>query len=645
MFAKNEAAKTPSSRRMTGRSGMASGLISIMVAVMASLNGRSLADESTKQPAGSPKTDVRLELDRYEVWGNTLLPKDGIVETLAPYLGTVDLETVKNARDALQMAYRDRGYATVAVTIPPQSVTNGVLRIDVIEGKVVEIKVVNNRYFSSNNIMRSLPGRFTDAVLDEKIFQTQVDWSNANPDRQIYPEVRKGPEPGTSALVLDIKDRLPLHGRAEINNASTPGSSDLRANVNVSYDNLWQREHSIGFQYGFTPDTFKPNTDLEHFPLIALDAPQIANYSAFYRAPLAGPPTVESQVAADPTRFGYSEVSHKFIPPAQSGRPELTIYGSRSTTSDGRTPPLTLFSQTDLETIYTGDYADHLSQDDAGGTRLSLPLPPFLGIQSRVSTGLDIKRHATVTLATNSFVFSSVLTNTVNGYTIVTNIVSSTSFPNDTSESSVAYLPLFFGWDGARPDKWGQTSGGLSLTVGMGHPFDGAQDFADMVGTKEADGKFVVLHTQLAREQRLPGNWVVRANAAGQWASEPLLTVEQFGLGGLSSVRGYKEGERYGDNGWTTQFELITPTRWASPNELNTSFSVFTRLRPKLFPQSDCDAKEPGPLGRGHRNEPGFHGASHGACCRFMALAQQLLAQGGRTACHLLCQRTILMKL
>jgi hemolysin activation/secretion protein len=46
----------------------------------------------------------------------------------------------------------------------------------------------------------------------------------------------------------------------------------------------------------------------------------------------------------------------------------------------------------------------------------------------------------------------------------------------------------------------------------------------------------------------------------GQWASEPLVSIEQFGAGGVNSVVGYHEGEIFGDEGWHVGLEQDTPT-------------------------------------------------------------------------------------
>ena len=40
-------------------------------------------------------------------------------------------------------------------------------------------------------------------------------------------------------------------------------------------------------------------------------------------------------------------------------------------------------------------------------------------------------------------------------------------------------------------------------------------------------------------------NWMTTFRADGQWASQPLISIEQFGIGGVNSVRGYHEGEEF----------------------------------------------------------------------------------------------------
>lgn len=58
---------------------------------------------------------------------------------------------------------------------------------------------------------------------------------------------------------------------------------------------------------------------------------------------------------------------------------------------------------------------------------------------------------------------------------------------------------------------------------------------------------------------RFTGQWLLRVKHSGQIAGEPLVPGEQFGLGGMYSVRGYEERSVLGDNGRQTSLEVWTP--------------------------------------------------------------------------------------
>src|SRR5262249_42940880 len=162
------------------------------------------------------------------------------------------------------------------------------------------------------------------------VFQQELDRANANRDRQIYPVITPGADPGTSALELKVKDRLPIHGRLELDNYSTPDTPELRANAAVQYNNLWQLEHQLGVQYSFSPEDYKQG----NHPFYEL--PLIASYSAFYRMPLGavngGPREREYQLSD----FGYDEVTHRFRAPPVSDTSELLFYASRSSSDTGQ---------------------------------------------------------------------------------------------------------------------------------------------------------------------------------------------------------------------------------------------------------------------------------------------------------------------
>ena len=297
---------------------------------------------------------------------------------------------------------------------------------------------------------------------------------------------------------------------------------------------------------------------------------------------------------SDPSHFGYNETTHQFVIPPSSGRPELTFYASRATSDDNtigdviRVTPIQIQTNPPTFIIDKEQRSRTTTLDLAAGTRFRLPLATVFDIQSSLSMGFDYKEHTLVNPTTNTFYTETI--NYGSGHTPQSTNYDQKDFVTG-SPTYVSYVPLFFGWDGARADKWGQFSGGVSASASL-KPFVNGDSFANMAGTTEADGKFFVAKANFGREQRLFRNWTLSSGASGQWANEPLLTTEQFGIGGNATVRGYQEGERYGDTGWASQLELKSPPTWLSPKELSVSFSVFTdygqsfSLNPNVSPSS-----------------------------------------------------------
>ena len=490
----------------------------------------------------------------YEIHGDTLLSIETLRSILAKYTGTnVSLAEITSAASDLQLAYRARGYPTVSVTLPQQQITNGLVKIRVFEGRLAEIEVGKNRYFSSNNVMRALPSLKTNIILNSAIFQAELDRANANQDRQIYPEIRPGPETDTSSLFLMVKDRLPLHGKLELNDLSSPGTPDLRINSSVVYNNLWQHEHSLGAQYSFSPQSRKSGDEWKFY-----DLPLIANYSAFYRMPLGEPESLADTVAGQPGNFGYDEGSRKFRLPSPSGRPELNFFASRATIDTGvQFTPLTSLFRSTARDISSQDSQQDWTINEDLGARYTKPLPEFDGIQSSFSGGIDFKTFRLTSFGTNIFVFTEHLfTQTGGNFDRVTPVPSNPL----TTKRSVIYLPLTLRWDANRRDKFGRTDFGFGYSPNFSPAFfNNEADFKNTAGSSRANGYYHVLTASVAREQIVYKEWRAALRLDGQWASQPLISTEQFGDGGVAGVRGYREGEVFGDTGWRVTAEQKTP--------------------------------------------------------------------------------------
>jgi hemolysin activation/secretion protein len=547
-------------------------LADISVGAAAETNSPPSGVASNPVPAKTPA----FEIKGYAIHGNTLLNYEQMEPIFKKYVGpAVTFGTVRQALSELQLAYRNRGYVTVGGALPRQQLTNGLVKVQVTEGRLNEINVVGNRYYSSNNVLRALPSLSTNVLLNTKWFQPELDQANANQDRQIYPVIGAGADPGTSALTLKVKDRLPLHGHLELNNRATPGTPSLRVDSTLQYNNLWQLDHQAGVQYSFTPEQKTEAQGARFF-----DQPLIANYSGFYRVPFGPTEGLREIYDRLPSDFGYDPVSRNFRLPPATGNPELIVYASRSFSESflrlGRINTITNTVLTDISS-QTADRS--ITVNENIGARFTQPLPEWKGVRSSFNLGADLKDYYSSTYSTNLTYFDLYALDEFGNRVLV----KKETIPLDTyRESSITYVPLSYGWSAARPDPQGNTSFSFNQNIYLSALASSDQRMRQIAGSAKAGGNFTTIGLNLAREQKLPNEWSFLFRANGQWASAPLINNEQFGLGGTSGVRGYQEGEEYGDAGWRTLLDLRLPP--ISIGELpNGDHPVPVHLRPSLF--------------------------------------------------------------
>jgi hemolysin activation/secretion protein len=202
----------------------------------------------------------RAASNTFDIWeflvlGNHVLPQTQVEAAVYPFLGSDrDLDTVKQAAQALTEAYKSAGYGAVYVDIPEQEVTEGVVRLKVTEGRVEHVQILGARYFSERQIRTALPALVPGQTPLLTALQTQLSQLNSQTtDRQVTPVLKAGSQPGAVDVDLNVKDELPLHGWISYDDRHTADTTPDRLTASLSYNNLWQRLDSISFLYQTAP--------------------------------------------------------------------------------------------------------------------------------------------------------------------------------------------------------------------------------------------------------------------------------------------------------------------------------------------------------------------------------------------------------
>jgi hemolysin activation/secretion protein len=97
------------------------------------------------------------------------------------------------------------------------------------------------------------------------------------------------------------------------------------------------------------------------------------------------------------------------------------------------------------------------------------------------------------------------------------------------------------------------------VNVGGGRAGNNADYNAARVG---ANSSWDAFRYGIDANYTLGGGWSVVGRVRGQEANEALIPGEQFGLGGVLSVRGLRDRETAGDKGATLNVELFAPAWW-----------------------------------------------------------------------------------
>lgn len=209
-----------------------------------------------ERPAPSAMTEEEptFEILDFRVVGNTIFSAQRLVNLLDDLTGPGRTAAdVEKARDILERYHHEKGYPTVLVNIPEQSAESGVIKLQVIESRIGSATLKGNRYYSTVRTMERLPSLAPGTILHVPDVQRDVNRINRTPDLKVMPAMNPGKELGVVDVELKAEEKFPLHGSLELSNRAGNNTSELRLNAAIHYDNLWDLDHSISFQYQTSP--------------------------------------------------------------------------------------------------------------------------------------------------------------------------------------------------------------------------------------------------------------------------------------------------------------------------------------------------------------------------------------------------------
>lgn len=196
----------------------------------------------------------KFTIQSFEVIGDSVLGADLIQRLVTPYTGKdKDFADVQRALEALEGAYRDRGYGVIQVALPEQDITKGVVRFNIIQPKIGKVVVEGNEHFSAENVRRSLPSVKEGETPNSNDIARNLQLAAEHPVKQTNVLLRSGASEGVVDVNVRVTDDKPWRLVGTLDNSGTADTGYWRLGVGYQHTNLFDRDHTLSLQYISSP--------------------------------------------------------------------------------------------------------------------------------------------------------------------------------------------------------------------------------------------------------------------------------------------------------------------------------------------------------------------------------------------------------
>lgn len=388
---------------------------------------------------------------------------------------------------------------------------------------IADIRIAITSYYRSQD--RALvsvlvpPQEITSGVLQLVVIVFTVDsvtlegneWTPPNHILKTV-RVRSGEELDSGRLTSDL-NWLNLNPYREVGAVFEPGAKPGVTNLT-----LRTRERRPWGVYAGYNNAGTPGTDRNRL---------------FVGANVANLPFIDHQLAYQAT-FSRNAVSQDSDLPGGAGPPDYMSH------SLSYFVPLPWRHKLNVQVSFVeSNQAPVVPFRDNGRTVLlygdyGIPLPRFSNVLSELYMGVEYDNQRSRTYFSDIPIFSS----------------------------SIDVVQGIVGWRGQRNDRFGQTGFDIRGVLSPGGITPNNTDAAYAITSFDpaASANYAYIYGRLSRSMRLfDTGLTLDMLATAQLANKALPGLEQFGIGGWSSVRGYETLEASGDDGFTSSVEVRSP--------------------------------------------------------------------------------------
>jgi len=199
--------------------------------------------------------EFKFDIKHFSVEGLSPLSQTFIDDHFKPLQNKpYTLKELQEVSKALEQIIHEQGYPFYRVIVPPQTLSTGDVKLQVISFSLGEIEVTGNKYFTRNNIIASLPVLNKPESPNTQDLADAIKVANKHPSKQVQVIFKPSKTPDKLDANVAVSEHRPYQASLIVNNYGTKTSGDYRMTGALQYSNLWGLDHIVNASYSTSPD-------------------------------------------------------------------------------------------------------------------------------------------------------------------------------------------------------------------------------------------------------------------------------------------------------------------------------------------------------------------------------------------------------
>jgi hemolysin activation/secretion protein len=205
-------------------------------------------EPSIPEPSSPGPADIRIKVSGFRFVGNTVFSNQRLLAAISKTYEQkkinlnqpLSFTDLNEARQAITKLYIDQGYTTSGAYIPAQSISDGVVEIRILEGRLGELTVDVNQGRLRPGYVRSRIQRASSGVLNLNRLVDELQLLQLNPlIGKINANLSASSTPGLSNLQVNVFSAPSLEAAAALDNGLNPQIGSFRRGVDLANNNVF----------------------------------------------------------------------------------------------------------------------------------------------------------------------------------------------------------------------------------------------------------------------------------------------------------------------------------------------------------------------------------------------------------------------